>query len=46
MNKLHIFKAENPSKLRDPEVGITVLRINRKDLIDFIYNGNCPMHIP
>lgn len=39
MNKLHIFKAENPSKLGDPEVGITVLRINRKDLIDFIYNG-------
>ena len=39
MNKLHVFKAENPIFIRDPEVGIKVLTINPEDLIKYIYNG-------
>ncbi len=39
MNKLHVFKAENPISIRDPEVGIKVLTIDPKDLISYIYNG-------
>ena len=39
MNKLHVFKAENPIFVKDPEVGIKVLTIDPEDLIEFIYNG-------
>ena len=39
MNKLHVFKAENPIFIRDPEVGIKVLTINPEDLIKYIHNG-------
>ncbi len=39
MNKLHVFKAENPIFVREPEVGIKVLTINPEDLIENIYNG-------
>ncbi len=39
MNKLHVFKAENPIFVSDPEIGIKVLTINPEDLIKYIYNG-------
>ena len=39
MNNLHVFKAENPIFVRDPEVGIKVLTIDPEDLIGYIYNG-------
>ena len=39
MNKLHIFKAENPIFVKDPEVGIKVLRIDPEELVGLIYSG-------
>ena len=39
MNKLHVFKAENPKFVSDPEIGIKVLTIDPEDLIQYIYNG-------
>ena len=39
MNKLHVFKAENPKFVSDPEIGIKVLTIDPEDLIEYIYNG-------
>ena len=39
MNKLHIFKAENPIFVKDPEVGIKVLIIDPEELFGLIYNG-------
>ena len=39
MNKLYIFKAENPKFIKDPEVGIKVITIDPEDLNGFILNG-------
>ncbi len=39
MNKLHVFKAENPIFVRDPEIGIKVLTVDPDDLIQYIYDG-------
>ena len=36
MNKLHIFKAENPEKIRDPEKGIKIIKIKPKDVFNLI----------
>ena len=36
MNKLHIFKAENPEKIRDPEQGIKIIKIKPKDVFNLI----------
>lgn len=36
MNKLYIFKAENPEQIRGPEQGIKIVKIKPKDVFNLI----------
>ncbi len=36
MNKLYVFKAENPEQIRDPEKGIKIIKIKPKDVFNLI----------